>query len=211
MKRTILVLASLLILSPVTAVPGHAETRTAMYEQVMRNPDLSEVVSRFWIKDDMMRVESEADGEKVITIKTKDGLYNYVPSRKMLAKISDYGGTLLPESESPFGYMEYLRRQNAAPAGAEAVNGYDCDIYEFFDEEMGLEGKAWIWKNTQFPVKIQMETPVGRFQSVFRDIKIGQPVPDSMFELPKDVEYIDATDIVETITTLFDRLDEEQS
>ncbi len=206
MKRTILVFTGLLVLFAGASAPGYAEARTVVYEQVMRNPDLTETFSKFWIKGGLMRVESEADGEKVIMIKTKDGLYNYVPSRKMLVKISDYGGTLLPESGSPFEYMEYLRRQNAVPAGAEAVEGYSCDIYEFFDEETGLQGKAWIWRDAEFPVKIQMDTPMGRFQSVFKDIKIDQPVPDNMFELPEEVEYIDATDVVETITTMFDKI-----
>ena len=203
MSRTVFAFAILFFVF-LAAIPD-AGADTVSYVQVMESSGVPPVTVKVWIKDDRMRMESEAQGEKLITIKRSDGIYNYIPSRDMLTKLPRFGeeNNNSPTSENPLNYVEYLRSQDAKFTGNDTINGYECDVYEYVDKYSRAHVIAWIWKEKEFPVQMMIKPPVG-YQTLvtFRDIKINGPVSDELFELPKSSSYIDTTNVVDSIKGL---------
>ena len=68
-----------------------------------------------------------------------------------------------------------------------------CDVYEYFDEDANSQLVAWVWKEKNFPVKLELKNYFGKTTIFFDDIRLNEPIPESFFELPKDTKLIDLT------------------
>ena len=171
---------------------------TAQYKQVVKiGGGEPEMTADFWMKDNNMRVESAPGGQKMIMITREDGVYNYIPSQNMVTKMpvsqSPMGGGSATYVKSPDDYMKYLKDIGALKTGSETIDGYECDIYEYEDATYGpkVDATVWLWREKSFPVKMISKTQYGTSEILFKDIKIGEPISDSMFEVPKGAKVVD--------------------
>ena len=137
-------------------------------------------------------MESDAGGEKFVLINREDGVYNYIPSQNMLTKI--------PRIEQKINYLDgvedfvsYLKKVDAKIVGVEDFNGVNCDVYEYFDTDSDSQVVAWVWKEKNFPLKIEIKNYFGKTSVIFDDVKINEPIPESFFELPQGAILIDMT------------------
>ncbi len=69
----------------------------------------------------------------------------------------------------------------------------NCDVYEYFDVDAESQLIAWVWKEKKFPVKLEVSNYFGKTSIFFDDIRLNEPIPESLFELPKDAKLIDMT------------------
>jgi outer membrane lipoprotein-sorting protein len=190
-NRAILVALSIIfVISTVASAANNI--RSATYKQTLTGMGMREMTMQVWMKDNMMRIDSTPGGQLVTTIRRPDGLYNYVPSQNMLTKMPEMDSK--EEIRNPREFVEYLYGMGISPAGAEKVGQYDCNVYKYKDTFSGSPTTAWIWKEKNFPVKIEIETPFGTSTAVFSDININVEISDRMFDLPKNARFFDISD-----------------
>lgn len=193
MKNRVILAAfsAIFIISTLTSAAA-VDIRSATYKQTLTGMGMREMTMQVWMKGNMMRVDSTPGGQLVTTIRRPDGLYNYVPSQNMLTKMPEMNPK--EEIRNPREYIEHLYGMGISPVGAEKVGQYDCNVYKYKDTFSGSPTTAWIWKEKNFPVKIEMQTPFGTSTAVFSDININIAVSDRLFELPKNARFFDISD-----------------
>ena len=74
--------------------------------------------------------------------------------------------------------------KGAKRVGVEKVAGLQCDVYAYQDPMAG-NGKAWLSKKLDFPLKIQGKAPQGKYLLELKNIKAA-PQPSSLFKPPAD-------------------------
>ncbi|MEA3489166.1 MAG: hypothetical protein U9R44_02340 [Candidatus Omnitrophota bacterium] len=174
------------------AFQSPAEAYTVSYRQTVTvGQGQVPMAMRVWVKDDKMRVESAAGGQKAIMIYRNDGVYNYLPSQNMVMKIPQKEQNLdyVKDGER---YLAYLEDQGARKTGTEVLEGRLCDIYKYSDN-FGSDVTVWVWREKKFPVKMVMDNRGVKTQVLFSDIRMNEPVPESLFELPGGARVVDMT------------------
>ena len=188
MKKIILLAASFLFLMSGLLI------QTGFAFQAVFDQEISvggEQIGKFKIhlKDNKMRVESLGGPVRAILIRNSDGLFNYLPDRNVAARMTQASHANLAD-DIP-NYMDYLKENNASKLGSETVNGYPCDIYEFFEPISRGKSKAWVWTGKNFPVKIEVDTPQGLTIVTFANIQLDTEIDDELFKVPSSVQIID--------------------
>ena len=88
--------------------------------------------SKVMIKDTLFRMETEAEGTRSIVIRNPRGIFNYFPDEGRAMKLP-----MLTPAQRPMhdvtDYSDHLKQMEAKQVGAEVINGYPCDVYEFTD------------------------------------------------------------------------------
>lgn len=145
------------------------------------------VNAKVWQKQQKMKEEITMEGESTVMIfdMAKRIMYTYMPSQGMAIKMT------LNESQIPQGSTEEnnaILDYNPAVIGTEIIDGKSCTVIIW--EVSGSETiKEWVWTEKGFPLKwegnVNGETTTIEYTNIdFSDI------PDSTFELPKDVQII---------------------
>ena len=135
-----------------SAFSASYDQRTTMDGQVM--------FSKVRIKDERFRIETEGGSASAIIVHNENGTYSYLPNEGMAMKLPALTAEQHP-IEHAEDYAAYLRTLDARKIGAEIVNGYPCDLYEFTDPAAGGRTKTWVWTDKQFPVKLEQHTKGG--------------------------------------------------
>ena len=142
------------------------------------------------LKDKKFRMESVVEGMQAVTIRNETGLYSYFPAQNMGMRLPDLDASQGFADEAA-DYNGFLMSNNATLVGAENVRGYACDIFEFNDPDEGGKGKAWVWKERQFPIKVEMQTENGLMVVDVENIQFNPAVSDNDFELPVGISMVD--------------------
>ncbi len=171
---------------------------TASYDQEVIAGGQRAMTSRVWIKDEKMRMETSMGKRKGVILIREDGTYNYDPDRNMVIKMPNFGameGGSPNYVKDPADYMGYLKSVGAVKTGSGDIDGRPCDIYKYTESSHGMDVSAtvWVWKKHPFPLKMIMENPFGNSEVYFRNVRINEPIPESMFELPKNARVMDVT------------------
>lgn len=140
------------------------------------------------IKDEKMRMESNAPQGKIITIINDAVAYQYFPAQNKAYKMTTKGPTNLKNLSD---YRTYLQALNAKTIGSENVGDYDCDIYEFTDPGANVRARAWVWRAKNFPVKYELDLTSGLVTTIMKNIKVNDNIDDSEFTIPAGVEVVD--------------------
>lgn len=100
-------------------------------------------------------------------------------------------------------FKAWAAQQKMKKVGQEAIEGFDCDIYEgdvTYDQAAGktLHMKFWLSKKLNYPLKTEntMPGPMGKMTSRLENIKLGR-LNDSLFEIPDD--YTEAASMSEAM------------
>lgn len=114
-------------------------------------------------------------------------MYMYYPAQKMATK-SALDSNMVPDS--PLGEASNILDYSPNIVGTETIDGKDCAVVAY---EMPGEGnvKMWIWKDKGFPLKMEMTANGSTTTIEYGNIDFSD-IPDSVFELPDDVQIIDS-------------------
>ena len=139
------------------------------------------------IKDDKVRMEMDLPEGKVITIIDGDTIYSYSPSEKSALKLINKNSL---DTKVLCDYGAHLKSLGAKIIGFEKLEKYDCDIYEFTDPRFDMSSKVWLWKEKEFPVKVETKVPDGVMTSTMTEVEIGIDIDDSEFILPEGIKIL---------------------
>lgn len=167
------------------------ETFTAVYDQTVQTG--GEVIqARAMVKDDRFRMESTVQGKRTVILRRGAEAYSYLPEQGIAMRLPSLQPTQEP-LQDPGAYERYLLQRHAQRGRSETVNGYPTDVYTFEDPQIGGYTTVWVWKGKRLPVRLRQRTPEGEALVEFSNIRLDADIPDEQFELPPNVQVIDAS------------------
>ena len=166
-----------------------AEAFSVSYDQTITGSQ-GTMTSKVALKDDQFRIESVMGGSTAITIRNAEGVFTYLPQEGIAMRLPVRNASQQPVQGAD-NYPKYLQEHNARLVRSETWHGMACDVYEFTDP--GLKGTttAWVWKEKQFPVRMEMHGPDGLMTVELSNIQMGAAAQDAMFQLPPGVKPMD--------------------
>jgi outer membrane lipoprotein-sorting protein len=185
---------------------------TYQYTMVFSGSDGSTGVYRVSVKDEKWKIEMtarEAGGEEATTvwIGNEGYVYLYVPEETVAAKYpAESGMSAVAGLLDPFEtyYTTYssdtaihddMRAscaadpecQSVAIVGHETISGEESTIFEWVRKGNDTK-KIWVATHKGWPLILEFTTGEGTETMEFRDIALNPTIPDSMFDLPKEVQ-----------------------
>lgn len=171
------------------AAAASAEAFSASYDQTITGSH-GTMTGKVVLKDEQFRMESAMGGSTSITIRNADGVFTYLPQEGMAMRLP-----VLDASQQPVrggdNYQEYLRQHDARLVKSETWHGMTCDVYEFTDPELKGTTTAWVWKEKQFPVRMEISGQGGPMVVELSNIELDVATDEAMFRLPPGVEVMD--------------------
>ena len=135
-------------------VAGDAFALSASYEQ-KASSKYGVFTSKVVVKDSFFRMESDMGGQTSVVVRNQDGIYQYVPSSQMAMKLPGLDAFQQPMTSE--NYLQEMQARHATLLRSETVNGFACDVYQFANPTGAGTTTAWVWKEKQFPVRMEME------------------------------------------------------
>ncbi len=165
---------------------GSAHALALSYEQTV-SVEGQEILSKVSLKDDQFRIESDAAGTNSVVISNSEGMYSIMPSENMAMKLPSDPSISQELRKNAENYLEFLEAQGAVQKGSEELGAYSCDIYEFAQPGSGSLTRVWVWKDHNFPVRVESEGTSIRM----RNVKFNETLASNLFEVPAGLEIID--------------------
>lgn len=190
MKSKFAVFFFLLSLSVLST--GQALALTVSYDQKVSIDSNPVATVKVLVRDDQMRAESDFNGVASVLYRNAKGTYSYLPQQKMAALLPAALDRPNITRDIP-KYMEFLEKNQGKKTGTETINGVECDVYTFMEPNILRPGKAWVWREKTFPVKIEVDAPEGKTTIEISNVNFTPAVQDSDFELPADAKVFDPT------------------
>lgn len=161
---------------------------TGSFEQTVSDKDSVVVAtSKVFIKEKHLRAEMKTGPMETIFISNETGTYQYFPSQNSALKMPEGAqNPLLMEAFSDF--TQFLQKQKAVLIGSETLEGKACDVYQFKDPTLQVDSKTWVWKEKNFPLKVETIGPKGPITVLFSNVQTETPIDDSLFQLPPQVK-----------------------
>jgi hypothetical protein len=152
------------------------------YEMVTPIPSGGEMVMKYWMKGQKYRM----DMEEMVLITTwvfmdEQTMYMYYQNQGVVWRMT-YDTSTVPDAPTT------ISNYTPTTLGEETYDGKLCIVVQY--SSGGATVKAWIWKDTGFPVK--METTSGGVTTtvIWRNFSFND-VQDSVFDLPEGVPIQD--------------------
>ncbi len=166
-----------------------AEAFSASYDQTVTGSQ-GTMTSKIVLRDGQFRIESVMGGSTSITIRNAEGVFTYLPQEGIALRMPALNASQQPVQGAD-NYPKYLQEHNARLVRSESWHGMNCDVYEFTDPELKGTTTAWVWKEKQFPVRMEMHGPDGLVTVELSNIQVGVAVQEAMFHLPPNVKPMD--------------------
>ena len=163
------------------------------------------VGAKVWVKGDKARVEAN-EPMTGPTIRLVNGakVYTLYPQQKRGSVATIPAGKGSPKNPMEFIVANVAQvTRSARKTGQQTIDGYPCDIYQLTRKEEGgtMVRKAWITRATQprLPLKVEETIQVRRPNMTVNQsrttkitgLKIGVPIPDSLFVLPSGYRIVE--------------------
>lgn len=190
---------SFLLFSMLT-VSAQAWAVTVSYDQKVSVDNNPVATLNVLVQDDKMRAESDFNGVKSILYRNEKGTFTYMPAQKLAAQMPPMLDRPNITRDIP-RYQEFLTQNNGVKAGAETVNGVECDIYTFTEPNINRPGKVWMWREKSFPVKIEVEAPEGKTTIEILNINFSPAVSEADFQVPDGVKIFDPMEAAPQLPT----------
>lgn len=162
---------------------------TATYDQKISMGGNVVATVKVAAKDDLLRAESNFSGMQTVMLRNKEGMFSYLPVQKVATKIPPFMDRPNVTRDIP-KYMEFLKSNGGQKIGDEKVDGKDTEVYSFVEPNIKKPGKAWIWKEKQFPIKIEVQAPEGVTTIDIQNVNFQPSLKDEDFQLPKDTKIV---------------------
>ena len=145
--------------------------------------ELGGASGKVWVKQNKMRVESTPSGGMfagyLIDLEART-IYMWTPPENKLVEIKNAWEAA--NFNSPMLLTDSIALFNPQIVGSEAIDGKVCLVVEYVPGETA-RGKAWIWKEHPFLVRMELTQAEGTVTTEFKNIEFGD-IPDSIFVLP---------------------------
>lgn len=161
---------------------------TAVYDQEVSIKGTPVAVFNVMLQDKNMKAKTTINGVDTYMVRNETGIYNYVPAQKQALKLPVESGPNI--SDDLPNYPEFLKKNNAVLKKTEQYAGVECDVYEFTDPLINASSRAWLWKEKNFPVRIEVDAPEGLTAVDFKNIKIGEPINAEEFVIPAETQIL---------------------
>lgn len=147
---------------------------------------------KYWIKGNKWRREEIYDENRRIII-VSDGwrytLFSLRSGEKTATKERLKKSEPVPIEHDPRKLLKEWLKKGIKKVGSGRVEGQECDVYE----KKGQKVKIWVRKKDGLVIRIEEEGSLkfGNLELIktvheFKDIKIGVPIDDSLFTVPRD-------------------------
>lgn len=200
--------AALFVFGAIFFIAHGALAYTATYRQVMEFPGAEGgiMTHNVWLNDDNMRIETIVDDEKKVIITRKNEIFMYLPARNTFTRLPQmFPGT--DGTKNPVEFVKKIKKmENKESLGTETINGYVSDVYRYRDELSGSIVTVWVWQGKDFPTKMVFAGGLVENSVTFMDIKLDEPIPAEVFELPKDAKEFNPN----SLAAMFDEVMEGQ-
>ncbi len=155
------------------------------YDIRMDSPETT-MEGTFWQKGEKIKLEGTVEGEEMVVIvdNVAKNVRVYLPSEDMATEVPFSEAEEAQSGSMKEKSME-LPDHNPVVVGSEVINGMDCIVVEYTDEEERT-GKMWIWKDHGIPVKVEVEETV----IIAENIDFST-ISEATFELPDGVELME--------------------
>lgn len=172
-----------------------AKVPTLYYEAKLSAKQGDMGTRKTYIKGAYYYTETKVGNMTFRTVKNKDGAFMIHPMDRYAAKYPsgtnrDNPIVFLP---GPTGDVKaFLAKMKAKKTGSEKIGDKPCDIYTYHEPVTELDCKLWVETKSSSPVKLVY---VGKdkqteITATYASFKLGLDVPDSKFELPKDIKIV---------------------
>lgn len=163
-----------------------AKFNTLQYDASITIDDKAPIKVKYYYKDGAMRMDAQLLDREVTTYFKGKKVYMYIPGSDCIVETSVVKALMQPplikDYKKDFGELKYL--------GQEFIGKDNCDIYEYIAKK-DANGKLWVSKATDFPVKIEYLIRGEKTTVYIDNIVSGAKVRDSLFVIPSGLEIID--------------------
>lgn len=161
------------------------------YDLVVTLPDqLDKVTGHIWQTHNKQKMEYTMEGETVVMIflLDEDTMYMYYPDQNMAMKMTLDTSQMAQGTQT--GDMPEILENEPSIVGTETIDGIECMVISF-SPGGGTDVTLWVWTDTGFPVRTESITSDGK-QTIMEYTNIDfSDIPDSVFEIPEDVQIIE--------------------
>ncbi|MDD3364716.1 MAG: DUF4412 domain-containing protein [Syntrophomonas sp.] len=139
--------------------------------------------AKMWVSNDKLRIETETEGMKSVTIKNSKGeICIYNPDTKTAMKMP----SVKNENDLPNKWAKEDTSKMKI-VGQEKMDGYDCVVVTV--TEAADTSKMWLRKDIGMPVRVESKTSEGSMVIQYKNYKVGAQA-DNLFELPADAQVV---------------------
>lgn len=161
------------------------------YEMTITLPDGEKVTQLAKLEGgEMVRMKIEQEDGWVLVDKTEGVIYAYSSEMEAVMKLPIEGGEG-EGTEMPTIDVDSFDT-NAAIVGSETLDGVDCWVVDTTAKEQEEEAKVWVSKADGLLRQVQHDDEVMKVEYAKMNA-----VPDSEFELPKGLEIMDMSEMLE--------------
>ncbi len=126
-----------------------------------------------------------------ISITKNDYTYTYNPEKKTGTKSRNKGNFNPMHIDFSKMDAQSLESNGIRKVGQSVYLGRDCDVYEMENPSLEMTGRYEVWN--KIPLKYFTKIGSSQIEMYVTEIDENALVPESIFDLPKDVEFIEAT------------------
>ncbi len=163
------------------------------YDTTSSNMGLPTTITKVWMKTKPVtkwKSETTSEGQTLTCIVDHEAqeAYMYVDWMNTASRldITDYPES--PIEDTNQAIEESIAAYESTAVYEEIYDGKECVVVEYSDED--VSSKLWIWKEYGFPLKVETNTPHGKWIIENKNIDFSD-IPDSIFELPPGVYMVE--------------------
>jgi outer membrane lipoprotein-sorting protein len=155
---------------------------------------LQSIKAELWfLNPDRLRVVTVVEGKRQVILISSGFAYVFEEGAEVGMKMPLQKQLLdqLAKSTEVFSKLDSWKKSKI---GSEKVGDRMCDVYAFKDLADGqpVEGKVWLWKEKNFPVRI-MQSSQGKTVTVdHSEAEINENVSPALFDPPQGVKFLEA-------------------
>ncbi len=181
---------ALVLTMSVVLSAGSAMAFNGSYEETISMAEKQVAKFKVTAKGDFVKTEFLNDQQPELVLKNAQGTYRVIPEQKVALKLPDLGqkANLLDDLDN---YQEFLKQNQAKVIGAEKVQDQDTDIYEFIDPMTQKNARAWVWKEKNLPLKIEVQANEGLLSVELTKVDTTTPIDDSVFNVPQEFKVVE--------------------
>jgi outer membrane lipoprotein-sorting protein len=166
-----------------------ASVTEVKYQHKMTSQSLSTGTSaEIWLKGSKWRTELPLGQGYFVDTEAKTCFTWYPPENVLREAAYAAAGLDVLDYVSEIGWAKFIAESNPELIGTKTIDDKPSLLveftYEFESEQETLNGKAWIWKEKPFILRLEMTTGDNDpLIMEFKNIDFGD-IPDSIFERP---------------------------
>jgi outer membrane lipoprotein-sorting protein len=146
-----------------------------------------------WKQNDMMKMESTANGHQAITIinYADNSMISYQPSQSMGVKMK------LPSASQDAGsYLNGVDPSTVQDLGTAVINGQTCRVIQYAMASTPTTNiKMWLSEDLGIPIHMVITDAAGKVTTMdYTNVKVG-PLPSDTFSVPAGITIRDMTNI----------------